>query len=156
MTTPPLPTVPVTSSDELTDRWLGLLALGGQPVRRSLFLTWLRADGTMVPLCIPVEDLDREPDRVAIGNLVQLHDVVCESEGLDRIELHLAMCLERRGPAGLSPDDHAWASALKSVLRDRDGLDCSLHVGNGRTAVAVMARRAWPADDGQGERDLHA
>ena len=145
MTTPPLPTVPLTTDAELTERWKGLLTLGSQPSRRSLFLTWLRPDGTMVPLCVPVEDLDAEPDRLAIGNLVQLHDVVAESEGADRTELHLAMCLERRGPAGLSPDDHAWASALESVLRDRDGLDCSLHVGNGRTAVVVMPRRTRPA-----------
>ncbi|QNG35548.1 hypothetical protein F1C76_02045 [Geodermatophilaceae bacterium NBWT11] len=145
MTATPLPTIPVTTDAELTERWEGLLALGSQPSRRSLFLAWLRPDGTMVPLCVPVEDLDAEPDRRAIGNLVQLHDVVAESEGVDRADLHLAMCLERRGPAGLSPDDHAWASALESVLRDREGLDCSLHVGNGRAAVCVLPRPMWPA-----------
>ena len=47
------------------------------------------------------------------------------------------MLLERGGPAGLSPDDHAWCSAIEAVVRDRHGIDCSVHVGNGGTAVAV-------------------
>ena len=39
-----------------------------------------------------------------------------DSEGVPLAELHLAMCLERRGPAGPSPDDHAWCSAIEAVL----------------------------------------
>ncbi|MPQ96454.1 hypothetical protein GB931_00650 [Modestobacter sp. I12A-02628] len=70
--------------------------------------------------------------------------MIAESEDVDPDELHLAMCLERRGPAGPSPDDHAWSSAVEAVLRGGVGIDCSLHVGNGRTAVAVLGRADWP------------
>jgi hypothetical protein len=145
MTTRPRPDIPVTSDTELTERLRALLELDGPPVRRSLFLAWLRPDGTMVPLVIPVEDVPVEPDRVAIGNIIELHTVVAESEGVDASELHLAMLLERRGPAALSADDHAWHSAIEAIVRGRDGLDCSMHVGNGRTVVAVLSRQTWPS-----------
>jgi hypothetical protein len=144
MTTRPHPSTPVSSDVELTERWRALLQLDGPPVRRSLFLAWLRTDGTMVPLLIPVEDLPLEPDRRALANLVQLHVTVAESEDVAPAVLHLAMLLERRGPAGLSPDDHAWCSAIETVIRDRGGIDCSLHVDDGRTAVPVLGRHAWP------------
>jgi hypothetical protein len=144
MTTRPHPSTPVRDDAELTERWRALLQLDGPPSRRSLFLAWLRPDGTMVPLLIPVDDVPLEPDRAALANLIQVHATVAESEGMEPAELHLAMLLERRGPAGLSPDDHAWCSAIEAVVRDRDGIDCSVHVGNGRTAVPVLPRRAWP------------
>lgn len=144
MTTRPHPTVPVTSDTELTERWRALLQLDGPPSRRTLFLTWIRRDGSMVPLLVPVEDVPLEPDRMALGNLGTLHASVAETEDVDPGELHLALLLERRGPAGLSPDDHAWCSAVDALLRDRAGVDCSLHIGNGRTAVPVLPRRSWP------------
>ena len=144
MSTRPHPAVPVTSDVQLTERWRALLQLDGPPSRRTLFLAWLRRDGSMVPLLMPVEDVPLEPDRVALGNLVTVHDTVAETEDVDTGELHVALLLERHGPAGLSPDDHAWCSAVEALLRDRAGLDCSLHVGNGRTAVPVLPRRSWP------------
>jgi hypothetical protein len=137
--------MPVTSDAELTERWRTLLQLDGPPARRTLFLTWLRPDGTMVPLVMPIEDVPYEPDRAALGNLAAAHTAVAEAEDLEPGDLHLALLLERRGPAGLSPDDHAWCSAIEAVLGDRAGLDCSVHVGNGRTAVPVLPRRSWPA-----------
>jgi hypothetical protein len=91
-------------------------------------------------------DAEAGPDRVVLGNLALMHDTVAEEEGVDPGDLHLAMLLERRGPAGLSPDDHAWCSAIEAVLRNRAGVDCSLHVGNGRTAVPVLPRRRWPTE----------
>lgn len=144
MSTRPHPDVRTTTDAELTERWRALLQLDGPPVRRSLWLTWLRRDGTMVPLLVPIDDVPLEPDRVVLGNLALMHDTVAEEEGVDPGELHLALLLERRGPAGLSPDDHAWCSAVEAVLRGRAGLDCSMHVGNGRAAVPVLPRRRWP------------
>ena len=141
MTTRPHPSIPVTSDAELTERWQALLQLDGPPSQRRLFLTWLRADGTMVPLLIPVEELPLEPDREAIGTIAGLHSVVAESEDVDPAELHLAMCLERPRPTA---DDDAWCAAIDEIVRGRDGLDCSLHLGDGRTAVSVLARRGWP------------
>ncbi|MGY1741144.1 MULTISPECIES: hypothetical protein [unclassified Blastococcus] len=144
MSTRPHPDVRTTTAAELTERWAALLQLDGPPVRRSLWLTWLRGDGTMVPLLMPIEEVPLEPDRVVLGNLALVHEAVAESEDVDPGGLHLAMLLERRGPAGLSPDDHAWSSAVEAVVRDRAGLDCSLHVGNGRVAVPVLPRLQWP------------
>ena len=144
MTTRPHPDTPVTSDAELAEHWRRLLRLDGPPAGRTLFLSWLRADGTSVPLLVPIEELPVEPDRTALAHLLELHDTVAGSEGVDPAALHLAMCLERHGPAGLSPDDHAWCSAVEAVLRDRGGLDCSVHVTDGRTAVPVLARSRWP------------
>jgi hypothetical protein len=145
MSTRPHPTVPVTSDVELTDRWRALLQLDGPPSRRTLFLAWLHRDGSMAPLLLPIEDVPLEPDRAILGNLVTVHTAVAETEDVEPGELHLALLLERHGPAGLSPDDHAWCSAVEAVLRDRAGVDCSMHVGNGRTAVPIVLRRSWPA-----------
>lgn len=145
MSTRPHPTVPVASDSELTERWCALLQLDGPPASCTLFLAWLRPDGTMVPLLMPVEEVPIEPDRAALANLSAAHAAVAESEDVDPGELHLALLLERHGPAGLSPDDHAWCSAIEAMLRDRAGLDCSMHIGNGRTAVPVLPRRSWPA-----------
>lgn len=145
MTARPHPSTRVRSDTELTELWRALLQLDGPPSRRSLFLAWLRTDGTMVPLLIPVEDVPLEPDRAALATLLELHTTVAESEGVDSAGLHLAMLFERRGPAALSPDDHAWCSAIEAVVRSRSGIDCSVHVGNGRRAVQVLARRGWPA-----------
>ncbi|MBJ7453632.1 MAG: hypothetical protein JHC71_16345 [Blastococcus sp.] len=144
MSTRPHPTVPVTDDVELTERWRALLQLDGPPSRRRLFLAWLRRDGTMVPLLMPVDDVPLEPDRLSLGNLAAVHATVAETEDVDPGDLHLALLLERHGPAGLSPDDHAWCSAVEALLRDRAGLDCSMHIGNGRTAVPVLQRRSWP------------
>lgn len=144
MTSSVHPSVPVTDDAGLTARWRGLLDLGGPPSRRSLYLAWLRRDGTMAPLLIPVEDLPVEPDRVALGHLVEMHSAVAEAEGVEPADLHLALCLERRGPAGPGPDDHAWATAVETILRGRDGMDCSLHVADGRDCVPMLPRAAWP------------
>ncbi|SEP28671.1 hypothetical protein [Trujillonella endophytica] len=146
MSTRPHPSLPVTSDAELTERLRALLHLDGPPVRRTLFLTWIRREGTMVPLVVPVEEVPLEPDRAALTNLLVLHETVAEGEGVDPDELHLALLLERRGPADLSPDDHAWCSAVEAILRDRAGLDCSMHVGNGRTVVPVLPRAQWPGE----------
>ncbi len=77
----------------------------------------------MLPLLMPVDGVPVEPDRVALDDLAAAHATVAETEDADPGDLHLAMLLERHGPAGL---------------------DCSLHVGNGRTAVPVLPRRSWP------------
>ena len=97
MSTRPHPTVPVTSDDQLTERWRALLHLDGPPARRTLFLAWLRPEGTMVPLLMPVEDVPLEPDRATLGNLAAVHTTVAETERVDPDELHLALLLERHG-----------------------------------------------------------
>lgn len=97
----------------------------------------------MVPLLIPVDEVPLEPDGVALATLVELHTTVTKSGGAEAGELRMAMLLERGGPAGLPPGDHAWCSAIEAVVRDRHGIDCSVLVGSGR--AAVLPGRARPA-----------
>ncbi len=146
MTTAPDLTAPVRSDAHLLEHWATLLQLGGfrTPVRRTLHLMWLRPDGTPVPLLIPVDDLPLEADLVAIGNLQAVHGVIAESERLDPADLHLALCLERRGPAYETPEDASWAAAIEAIVRRSQGLDCSLHLHDGRTIVSVLRRPVWP------------
>jgi hypothetical protein len=145
MTAIPQPTVPVTDDAELTTRWLGLLAAEGPPAGRTLHLSWLRPDGTSAPLLVPIEGVPGEPDRVLLGHLVDLHATVADAEHVAPEDLHLALYLERPGAAGPVPEDHAWAAAVGSVLRVRDRVDCSLHVGDGHAAVPLLPRTSWPA-----------
>ena len=140
MTAIPRPTVPVTTAAELTERWLGLVV--GPPSGRTLHLSWLLPDGRSAPLLVPVDGVPTEPDRVLLENLVGFHTTVAEAEHVAPADLHLALYLERPGPD--RPDDHAWAAAVEAVLRLRHGVDCSLHVGDGRTATALLPRAAWP------------
>ena len=125
-TTPPLPTVPVRSAEELTQRWLGLL---DPPVfgARSLWLSWIGRDGLMPPVVIPVDDLPDLPDTLFVRNLREV------SEGLIADLLdgsgHLAMALCRPGSSAISASDDEWAEAFRDAFDDGqiDGT-WSLHV----------------------------
>ncbi|WP_131802035.1 hypothetical protein [Klenkia taihuensis] len=143
MTSPLHRSVPVTDAAELTERWRGLLQHMRAPESRTLCLAWLHRDGTMAELVIPVDDVPVEPDRTMIGHLRGFHDEVAEQTGVDPADLHLAMCLERRGPTYLTPDDHAWVAALESVMRTREGLDCSVHVAADTWVVPALPRLSW-------------
>ncbi|SDP11945.1 hypothetical protein SAMN05660199_03200 [Klenkia soli] len=138
------PSVPVTDAAQLAERWQHLLGTEGPPSRRSLVLSWLRPDGTSAPLLVPIDDVPTEPDRALLAHLVDLTAAVAEAEHLSPADLHLALYLERPGPASPLPEDHAWAAAADTVLRGREGVDCSLHVGDGLTATALLPRRSWP------------
>lgn len=142
MTAIPRPTVPVTTAAQLTARWLGLLGSEGPPSGRTLHLSWLLPDGTSAPLLVPIDGVPAEPDRVLLENMVGFHATVAEAEHVAPEHVHLALYLERPGP--IRPDDHAWATAVEAVLRVRNGVDCSLHVGDGRTATALLPRTTWP------------
>ncbi|MCO7218509.1 hypothetical protein [Klenkia sp. PcliD-1-E] len=143
MTSPLHRSVPVTDARALTQRWRGLIQRLKAPESRTLCLAWLLPDGTMAELVVPVDDIPVEPDRLMIGHLRGLHDEVAGQEGVPPEQLHLAMCLERRGPAHLTPDDHAWVAALSSILRDREGLDCSVHVAADFWVVPALPRVSW-------------
>jgi hypothetical protein len=144
MTAIPHPTVPVADDTALAQQWVGLLTDEGPPRRRSLVARWLRPDGTSAPILMPIDDVPSEPDRALLGHLVDLHAAVAEAEHVPAADLHLALYLERAGSSGPLPEDHAWAAAVGAVLRVRERVDCSLHVGDGRTAVALLPRASWP------------
>src|SRR3712207_1094526 len=93
-TTPPLADVPIRSADELTSRWTMLLnppEFGA----RSLWLSWFGADGRMLPVVIPVDDLPVIPDPALVTSLRQVHDSIVEHH-LDG-DGHLTMALCRPG-----------------------------------------------------------
>ncbi|SCX56531.1 hypothetical protein SAMN03159343_3440 [Klenkia marina] len=145
MTAIPHPTVPVADDAALAEQWVGLLADEAPPAQRSLVVRWLRPDGSSAPVLVPVDGVPSEPDRALLGHLVDLHATVADEEHVPRTDLHLALYLQRPGAAGPLPEDHAWAAAAGAVLRVRERVDCSLHVGDGRTAVPLLPRSSWPA-----------
>ena len=141
MTTTPLADVPILSADDLTGRWTLLL----NPLEfgaRSLWLAWLRPDGCMLPLVVPVDDIPLVPDPAMLLNLRRLHDSLFESQlGGDG---HLAMALCRPGDARISEDDDEWGEALRSALDDGqiDG-SWSLHVAAGGSVVPLVPTPSW-------------
>ena len=136
MTTPPLADAPIRSAAELTDRWATLLD-PPEFAGRSLWLTWLGADGRQLPVVVPVEDLPQRPDAALLVGLGEVHG------GVLRDQLggagHLALALCRPGPSAITEDDDAWAEALRSALDDeRIGGTWSLHVAAGGAVLPLV------------------
>ena len=136
MTKPPLADVPVRTAAELTRRWMTML---DPPVfgARSLWLTWLDADGRMLPVVIPVDDIPLVPDAGMLQGLLQLHDAVT-AEHLGG-EGHLAMALCRPGRPAITADDDEWAEALRELL-DGGQIDgtWSLHVAAAGAVLPIV------------------
>lgn len=140
-TTPPLADVPIRSADELTRRWITLL---DPPVfgARSLWLSWFGADGRMLPVVVPVDELPLVPEPATLMGLRQLHDsITAEQLGGDG---HLAMALCRSGEPLITEDDDEWAEALRSMLDDGqiDG-SWSLHLAAGGRVVPLVEAPSW-------------
>ena len=141
----PAPTLPVTDDGELTQRWADLLT-PGRPQDATLWLAWLRPDGTMVPTLIPIDEL-AEHDTSALGSgLLTLHDAIAIAERCDRDDLHLTLALERPGPLGEDPSemDEEWCELLEETVTPRLDQGCSFHVFDGRSVRQLMPRRFWP------------
>ena len=139
--TPALADVPISSADELTNRWIVLL---NPPVFgvRSLWLSWLGSDGRMLPIVIPIDDIPLVPEPAMLMGLRQMHDTVLE-EHLDG-NGHLAMSLCRPGGPRVRGDDELWIDALRSMLDDGqiDG-SWSLHLGAGGEVTALVEAPSW-------------
>jgi hypothetical protein len=141
MTKPPLADVPIRSADELTRRWVTVL---DPPIfgARSLWLTWLGADGRMLPVIVPVDDVPPVPEAAMIAGLLQMHaGVVAEHLNGDG---HLALALCRPGRPQASQDDERWAARLHAAL---DGT-WSLHLAAGGRVSQLVAPpiRIWARD----------
>jgi hypothetical protein len=141
MTKPSLADIPVRSADELTSRWTSLL---DPPVfgARSLWLMWLDADGRMLPVVIPVDDVPPVPNAAMLMGLRQVHDGVADQHlsGAG----HLAMALCRPGRPEITEDDDEWAEALRDLLDDGqiDGT-WSLHpISGGRRSTPSSSAAA--------------
>ena len=140
MTKPPLADVPIRTAADLTERWTTVLA---PPVfgARSLWLMWLGADGRMLPIVVPVDDIPLVPDAGMLHGLLQLHDAVT-AEHLGG-EGHLAMALCRPGRPAITEDDGEWAEALRDRLDDGqiDGT-WSLHLAAAGTVLPIVDLQA--------------
>jgi hypothetical protein len=140
-TTPPRADVPIRSADDLTDRWIELLE---PPVfgARSLWLSWLGADGRMLPVVVPVDDVPPVPGRPLLTGLRQVHDSIVEQH-LDG-DAHLAMALCRPGRPEITADDDEWAEELRAVLDD-DQIEgsWSLHLAAAGRVVPLVAAPEW-------------
>jgi hypothetical protein len=140
MTTSSLADIPIRSAAELTDRWSTVLA---PPVfgARSLWLLWLCADGRMLPVVIPVEDVKRLPDRRLVAGLLELHRGVTE-QFLDGSG-HLAVALCRPGGPEITEDDASWAEELPVELEDEIDGTWSLHLAAGGEVTELVGRPHW-------------
>ena len=135
-TTPPLASVPIRSAQDLTDRWAMLL---NPPVfgARSLWLCWIGADGRMLPVVVPIDDLPELPDAGLLMGLREVHDGVTDAH-LDG-EGHLAMALCRPGRPEITAGDDEWAEEFRAMFDDGqiDGT-WSLHLAAGGTVVPLV------------------
>jgi hypothetical protein len=140
MTTSSLADIPIRSAVELTDRWSTVLA---PPVfgARSLWLLWLRADGRMLPVVIPVDDVKRLPDRRLVAGILEVHRGVTE-QFLDG-NGHLALALCRPGGLEITEDDAAWAEGLPVEFDDELGGTWSLHLAAGGQVTELVGRPHW-------------
>ncbi|SFE54385.1 hypothetical protein [Blastococcus tunisiensis] len=140
-TTPPLADVPIRSASDLTDRWALLL---DPPVfgARSLWLTWFGADGRMLPMVVPVEELPLVPEPAMLMGLRE----ICSSVIEDQLggHGHLAMALCRPGTPVITEDDDEWAEELRSAL-DEGRIDgtWSLHLAAGGGVVPLVEAPPW-------------
>jgi hypothetical protein len=135
-TTPPLPSVPIRTAQDLTDRWTALL---DPPVfgARSLWLSWIGNDGLMLPVVVPIDDLPELPDAALLMGLRQVHDGVTDDH-LDG-EGHLAMALCRPGRPEITASDDEWAEEFRAMFDDGqiEGT-WSLHLAAGGSVVSLV------------------
>jgi hypothetical protein len=129
MTKPPLADVPIRSDDDLTARWTALL---DPPVfgARSLWLAWIEADGLMLPIIVPVDEIPLVPDPEMLEGLRRVHIGVAQSHLPSGGRLAMALC--RPGRPEVTEDDEDWAEALRVAF---DGVPVapypSLHLAAG-------------------------
>ena len=129
MTKPPLADVPIRSAAELTHRWATVL---DPPIfgARSLWLSWIDADGLMLPIIVPVDDIPLTADRGMLEGLRRVHIGVAQDQLPRGGSLAMALC--RPGVPQVTKGDEAWAESLREAL---DGVPVaplwSLHLGAG-------------------------
>jgi hypothetical protein len=140
MTTSSLAEVPIRSAAELTERWATVLA---PPVfgARSLWLLWLDADGRMLPVVVPVDDVDRRPDAALVAGLLEVHGGVAK-QFLDG-SAHLAMALCRPGAPEVTEDDAAWVAELPVMFGAEVDGTWSLHLAAGGQVIELIGRPHW-------------
>jgi hypothetical protein len=145
MTTTPSPaTIRVTDNRQLSRLWSELLGTGPASTR-TLWLAWLRPDGTVIPTLVPVEQLPEAPMPAGLRGVAELHASIAEQEHLEPDQLHLTIALERRGrnSAALAELDDEWCEAVEGDLVPSLEQCCSFHVFDGRSVVQLIPRASW-------------
>jgi hypothetical protein len=146
MPTPPLADVPVTTQRALRDRWADVLA---PPVfgARSLWIMWLRPDGSALPTLVPIDELPRRFDTGAARGLVELAATISDDHSSG--EGHVAFALCRPGHPVSTANDQGWAAGLHRAA-DRAGLrSWSLHLAAGGGVVSLV-QPPWPGETHSG------
>ena len=140
MTKPPLADVPIRSAADLTSRWATVL---DPPIfgARSLWLMWMGADGLMLPIIVPVDDVPEQFDHRMTSGLLHLSDVVTEEHLAG--EGHLAMALCRPGRPEATEDDYEWAEDLRSDIDDQLDGTWSLHLAAGGEISSLVDPPSW-------------
>jgi hypothetical protein len=143
MTKPPLADVPIGSASDLTSRWATVL---DPPVfdARSLWLMWLGADGRMLPIVVPVDDLPELSNYRLLVGLREVHGAIIETH-LDGVG-HLAMALCRPGSPDITAMDDEWAHDFRSLFEEEHtDSTWSLHLAAGGrvTELVPPPPRIW-------------
>lgn len=119
---------PVSSEDELAQRWSALLGPDGFAVR-SLWLTWYDGGDRQLPVVMPVDDVPAEPDARLVRNLVGIAGEVLDEHAPGG---WVSMALARPGAAAAVAADRAWGRALHRAARDAGLPLRPLHVATHR------------------------
>jgi hypothetical protein len=143
MTTPPLADVPIRSADDLTRRWATVL---DPPIfgARSLWLMWLGADGLVLPILVPVDDVPELSDNRLLVGLRELHGAITEAH-LDG-SAHLAMALCRPGAPEVTAMDDEWVHDFRGLFEEvHTDSTWSLHLAAGGrvSPLASPPIRIW-------------
>ncbi len=143
MTKPPLADLPIRSADDLTRRWATVL---DPPIfgARSLWLMWLDADGLVLPIVVPVDDLPELSDYRLLVGLRDLHGAITDAH-LDGSG-HLAMALCRPGSPEITTVDDEWAHDFRGLFEDEyTDSTWSLHLaaGGSVSSIADPPVRFW-------------
>ena len=121
---------PVRSQTDLHRMWrtlMGPLGFGG----RSLWLAVLDEHGRPTPRLLQVDEMPPRPDPEMHASLVRVVASLAEGAG------QVVFLVSRPGSDGLTEDDVAWASTLRTVARLAGIPVWPVHRANDRALLVV-------------------
>jgi hypothetical protein len=124
----------VRTQVDLHEMWLTLMKPLGFATTR-LYLAFVEGDGEVVPHLTEIDDLPEAPDEPSLDNLMGICAALLEhtlSEGS-----RPAVLLARPGPAGLTPSDRAWSTALVRAAQAHGVPLWPVHVAGDDTVLVV-------------------
>lgn len=125
---------PILNDRDLHERWRALMGeLGFDD--RTLWVTFIEPDGTMVPHIVQVVDLPAYPTGDNLDALVEM--CVRALDGIGS-EAGFATLLSRPGTSILTDSDRAWAVGTAAAARERGVRTYPMHLATDQ-AVRVLA-----------------